>query len=196
MALTTVSDVKSKLKRRYLNFDNTRWTDAVIGNMITMAQKEIEMVTGMIFDNQTITQKFHSARLSYPTDTLQLDYYPIVSVTSLTIDGATKTNNKDYYIDSDLGIIYFENYLPETGYNNIVIQYSAGYSTPYAPAKNLCEDMVVYAMFKERETPPNLKKILSKEEAELTEKTELLDILYNIQHSFSILPTKIFLGEV
>jgi hypothetical protein len=201
MALTTISDVKATAKRRYLNFDyTTRWTDTIIGEIITEAQKDIEEYTGRIFDEQTITDTYSGYEQGGGYK-LQLNQYPITDITSVTINGTEQTENTDYYIlNSESGLLGFETELPSSSYNNIVIEYKAGYTTTDKRAKRLCEDIVILSMWMERETPPNLQTIIQDPKGEVYNRIDksdrMRDVVYDIQSRVEKLPRKTFYGGI
>jgi hypothetical protein len=197
MALTTATDVKAAAKDRYIQPDSIRWTDDKINNAITSAQLQIENETGYIFDQQTFTAKF-SGRKDGGTDILILDeYQPLLSVTSLTIDGTTQNENEDYFITNpDIGEITFQSPLTYDGLNNIIVEGTYGYNPVYQPAKDLCEDLVVLNIWLSRETPVNLKDILfsTSNDTNIPLKTEdnskLLKFVFDIQSKFNSLPKR------
>ena len=59
---------------------------------------------------------------------ITLNHYPVVSITSITIDG-TEISSDDYtLIDAKNGIVEFDYWLEDTGVNEIYVSYTAGYS--------------------------------------------------------------------
>jgi hypothetical protein len=208
--ITTPTDVKGYAQRRYLNFDyEVRYTDVVLGEMIRAAQKEIEEQSGRLFNAQEVEEKWNGEDLNGGT-LLQTKFYPILLMDSegmsvpitLTIDGTEKTLDTDYYVtDSNTGSINTENYLPFIDYNNVVLEYTAGYDPAHPMAKALCEAMVVYAMYMERETPPSLQNVIEQQDTGVYNKgtdkmDKLVPIVFDITTRFNKLPKKLFLGII
>lgn len=204
--ITTPDDVSSYAKRRYLNFDYTvRYQDTVLTEMILAAQTEIESITGHIFNAQSVKEEWHGEEIN--GGTLLQAHYPILLEDSegtslpvtLTVNGVELTLNTDYYItDSRIGNIKTENHLPSSGYNNVVLEYTGGYIPSHPMAKALCEAMVVYTMYLERETPPSLQTIVQDVSDEGTTKVDradkILPVVFDIQERFRKLPRRLFLG--
>jgi len=201
MALTTATDVKASAKDRYIQPDSVRWTDSKITSAITSAQLQIENETGYVFDQQTFTIKF-SGKKEFGKDVLILNkYQPLLSITSLTIDGETQTEDEDYYITNpEIGEITFTSPITYNGLNNIVIEGTYGYNPTYQPAKDLCEDLVVLNIWLSRETPVNLKDVLfsTSNDTNIPLKTEdnskLLNFVFDIQSKFNVLPKRLGVG--
>jgi hypothetical protein len=202
MALTTEADILLAAKRRYINPDATRWDTTAIESAIASAQKLIEDETGYIFDEQEFTQTLSGYELGGGY-TLLLDKYPIVEITTLAIEGFSLDEDDDFFItDPSIGKIGFEVTLPESGYNNVEIEGVCGYSPAHPTAKALCEDIVLYQILTNRETPPHLKTMLrsSSSTNNLTLKSDddsgLVDLVFDIQTRLAQLPHRTFIEVI
>lgn len=190
--LTSVSDVKAYAKRRYLNFDYTvRYPDAVITDIISECQQEIELETGYIFDKQSVSQDFFNET----NRNLLLDHYPVISVESLTIDG-TAQDITSLRLNQKSGIIYLEEPHPYVENEfDATVGYTVGYEPTHPQAKAVCNALVVYTMFMERETPPSLQTLIggnnensSSDKLQTNEK--MVSVVFDITSRLQKLPHK------
>lgn len=207
--ITTPTDVKAYAKRRYLNFDYTvRYTNTILLNMIKIAQENIERQTGYLFNPQVVNAKWSGNELLGGI-ILQTPIYPIIldqaeggSTPTLTVDGSELDLDSDYYVtDETIGLINTESYLPNTGYNNVTLEYTAGYLRALPTAKELCESIVTYTMLMERETPPSLQNIIDQTESGVYNKgtdkmDKLIQLSFNIDETQKKLPRRIFAGII
>lgn len=130
-ALTTVAAVKE-----YLRISSTDTTnDNSLERQINAVSEFIERFCDRHFEKTTYTHKFRGNG----RQKLLLNQYPILSVTSVKVDGSDAT---DYEILGEEGILYRENLWPWSGYRaglvgdpigsrpNIEVVYTAGYVLP------------------------------------------------------------------
>jgi len=107
--------------------------DAILNLYIDRAKDLIDSFLGFPLEQSTYTEKVEFQRYIIPKA------FPIISLTSLTINGEVQTLS-DYYIDKDSGIVYkMKDYrinLLCPGLADIV--YSAGYVSPYPGWVNEC----------------------------------------------------------
>ncbi len=103
MALITVEELKKQLTLQNVTFD---LSDEDLGLLLTNVTNELIGNT-----NVPITPTNHKSIIrDFKGDLLELDYYPIRSITSLKIGSKTLTND-DYILDDALGIVYFKSNL-------------------------------------------------------------------------------------
>ena len=103
MALITVEELKTQLEVQNVTFD---LSDEELGLLLTNVTNELIGNT-----NVPITPVSHKSIIrDFKGDLLELDYYPIQSITSLKIGSKTLTND-DYILDDALGIVYFHSHL-------------------------------------------------------------------------------------
>jgi hypothetical protein len=146
--------------------DLTEYADEELEELIEACQLFIEEQTGRIFERRTVTERFSR----FSGTRLQLKYYPILSVESLTID---ETGVSWYLKDPDLGIILFDTPIYGEGpfnLNNIVVNYT---TCPFLEdpdkvhpvARKLCADMCLQELLKS----PDGREIASVKEDDLAE---------------------------
>ena len=114
---------------------------------ITNSQNELEVRTGRKFNVQTITEYFnrHSGSL------IQLNYYPVTSITTLKIDDTTIAST-DYDLNLNLGSVYLHTALYNQGdsnLNNVEITYTTKAPDDAVLAKTLCADMALLNLRKQ-----------------------------------------------
>ena len=144
MAIITVEELQTEANNR--NIDITDYADSYLETLITTTQSFIEAETGGIFDIQTFTEK-QSGRTLNGGYSLLLPKTPLISIETITIDNETITEDTDFYItNGDIGLIEFENELPTTGLNNIIINYTAGYNPSHPIAVDIMYD-ILFASF-------------------------------------------------
>lgn len=190
MAIATTLDVYAEAERRYLKFDEDRYSEDVIEDMIDQAEAILEAETGQVWAPTTFTQYWNGSELG-PYQPLTLDHYPVLAATVLT-DGTTKTADSDYYLYEE-GIVKPGTPWPSTGWKNVQINYSAGRDSTdksYKLARAAVISLVVLTMFLSRETPSSIKLLVTQiEEGSTMETTsrETLNMVYDIQMKFNIL---------
>lgn len=201
--LTTIENVKAYAKRRYLNFDYTnRYPDDVITDIIEESQDQIETETGHIFDKQTPTDE----KFNYQGKTVNLNYYPVISVESVTINGKIQDLTK-IRVNKKAGILYLDKLdLMPFGWSrcdkkhDIITEYTAGYETPKPAAKALCTALTVYTMYLERETPPSIQNIIQDSNNDVNTKIDrsdkIIPVVFDIENRFKKLPKKAFQGMI
>lgn len=88
--------------------------------------QELERETGRIFVTRTITNEIHTGTGSRR---LELRYYPVTAITTLTVDGAA-VDSADYSLDSATGVITLLNgdTWSTLDVKNISCTYVAGYA--------------------------------------------------------------------
>jgi len=133
-ALTTLAEAKTYLKLNVTDYDST------IERLINAASEAIEKYCNRHFEKAIYTEwyKGHGRQL------LLLNQFPIVSVTSVTIDGSayTEGEDNDFTIDSEAGMLFRAVGWPGNRYyggltqdpmarrRNIKVVYEAGYVLP------------------------------------------------------------------
>ena len=107
--------------------------DAVLSLYIERAKDLIDSYLGFPLEQATYTEKVEFQRYVIPKA------FPIISLTSLTINGEAQTL-ADYYIDKDSGIVHkMKDYRFSTLCPGIAdIVYEAGYVAPYPGWINEC----------------------------------------------------------
>lgn len=130
-----INDLKNYLK---LNNVTSSLTDEELTLLYKYKINELEMELGV-----NIAPKNHTdfiSKLEF-NDKILLDYYPVLEVNEVIIDGEN-VNNGDYILDSEDGILYFKT----RRHGNIRINYTAGFNqTEYdSYIKTLIYDMIIY----------------------------------------------------
>ena len=99
--------------------------DDLIVDLLDAYNSEIEEYIGVTMLNSTYTESYDGDG----TDSLFLPHYPIISVTSLSIDGTALSivEDDDFYIYADRGLIKLDSDTFTTiDYRNVDIVYVAG----------------------------------------------------------------------
>jgi len=136
-ALCAVNDVKSDMG---IDLDDTG-KDIAIEALINAYSVAIEDHLHKKVINRDLTEEYDGDG----TTVLWVDYYPINSITSLTINGET-INEDDYYLYEKLGKIVLNGLVFTKGYQNVEITYNVGYgadtTTIPEPIKQSCVALV------------------------------------------------------
>jgi hypothetical protein len=110
--------------RTFLNIPSSQTgKDSLLIELINSYKDEIEQYLGVGIINTTYTEYYDGNG----TDCLFLKHYPIVSVTTLTIDDTAQTENTDFYIYGDEGYLKLEDDVFEADLHNVYIIYTAGW---------------------------------------------------------------------
>lgn len=138
--LCTISDVQALTQQTYSG--STTPTSTQVSAWITDISAEIEAWTGKKYASTTATAEKHSGN---GTVYIMTKYYPILTISSLTVDGTTLIQNTDYWIeDSNGGLIECAAQPIEraegdsSGHENISITYTYGLSAIPAYVKQFC----------------------------------------------------------
>ncbi len=100
--------------------------DDVLTSLLDEYNGDIENFIGVTMINTTYTESYDGD----DTDWIFLEHYPIISVTSLSIDGTALSivTDEDFYIYADMGEIKLDSTtFTSTNYKNVVFVYVAGY---------------------------------------------------------------------
>jgi uncharacterized phiE125 gp8 family phage protein len=121
--------------RAFLNITDSTMTDkdTLIESLLDAYNDMIEDYLGVPCINSTYTAEKYDGD---GTDTLFLKRYPIVSVTSLTLDAAVMAA-ADYLIYADKGFIRYDNGIFTKDYQNISITYVAGHGAARTNVSNV-----------------------------------------------------------
>ena len=133
MAYPTLADVKT-----YLGLTTTD-DDARLTLIISWTEALIHAYLGRNLNEATYTHKSYKP----VSDNIQLDNYPVSSITSITIDGETKTL-ADYDLVEDVGIVYGD----FTTGDFVTIIYVGGYATLPTPIED-CFYAIIEDRYKE-----------------------------------------------
>jgi len=114
--------------REFLNLTDAEHTDmdAALITILDSYNDEIQEYLGVTLLDSTYTESYDGDG----TDKLFLKHYPIVSVTSLSIDGTALSveTDDDFYIYKEEGYIKLDsNTFTTTDYRNVDIVYKAGH---------------------------------------------------------------------
>lgn len=147
LALLSLSDAK-----QYLNITNST-SDEELREFIVAATDIAERLTSRQLRRKTYTDTYTGS-----TQTINLRNTPIVSVTSVTENGATLTENTDYVVDTVLGILtrgtstqprYWK-----PGAGNITVTYVAGETNPSPTAQLLVKEITRHLWRTQRGASP------------------------------------------
>jgi len=78
------------------------------------------------------------------TNKFSLPNYPVNSITSLTISGTSYTQNTDYFLDSDSGVLSFYNSFQGLRPNLVDCVYNAGYSVLPSDLFSACLELITW----------------------------------------------------
>lgn len=113
--------------RTFLNIPTTQTgKDDLIIDLLDSYNAEIELYLGVTMINSTYTETYDGNG----TDSLFLKHYPIISVTSLTIDDTAQVLNTDYYIRESYIKLDDDTFTEDL--NNVDIVYVAGHGATRA----------------------------------------------------------------
>ncbi len=160
----SVESLTTRAERK--NVDLTEYTEEELEELIEACQLFIEEQTGRIFEKRTVTERFNR----FSGTRLQMKYYPVLSVESLTID---ETGVSWYLKDPDLGIILFDTPIYGEGHfnlNNIMVQYTTcpfleDPDKVHPTARRLVADLCLQELLKS----PGGKELASVKEGDLAE---------------------------
>lgn len=110
--------------RAFLNIPTAQTgKDDLLIDLLDSYNAEMEEYLGVAMINSTYTETYDGNG----TDSLFLNHYPIISVTTLTIDDVAQTLNTDYYIHGEEGYIKLEDDTFGDELNSVDIVYVAGH---------------------------------------------------------------------
>ncbi len=164
MALTTLDNLKG-----YLGITSTT-DDVLLGRMIESASDFVESVTDRTFaltSYNTVLDGIGGTRLLLPN-------YPIVSVSSLTIDGrsipaAASSQGSGYLFNSFKLTLCGGQYAFCRGQSNVVVAYQAGYATIPADIEQATIEMISLR-YKERDRIGMISKSIGGETVAYSQK--------------------------
>ena len=122
--------------------------DVILQRLITAMSQECRTFTGRNFDVQTYTEK--RSGKGYDQHVLFLREYPVVSITSLSIDSnavsARVGTGNGFTFTNELqnAAVALYGYTFPRGVNNIQVVYSAGYSSLPHDLTQSCIELVAY----------------------------------------------------
>jgi uncharacterized phiE125 gp8 family phage protein len=123
--------------RSFLNLPTAQTgKDSLLIDLLDSYNAEMELYLGVTMINSTYTETYDGN----DTDSLFLKHYPIVSVTSLTIDDTAQVLNTDYYIHGEEGYIKLEDDTFGDELNGVDIVYVAGHGTSRANVSNVLKN--------------------------------------------------------
>lgn len=142
--LCATSDVEAELQMTLSTL--TTPTLAQVQTWITEVTDKISEETGKKYASTTATSEKHDGD---GTPFVLLDHYPVLTITSLVVDGITLTASTDYWI-YDYGAGQLELKTPAipraeestSGHENIVVTYTYGFSAVPSAVKELCVVLV------------------------------------------------------
>lgn len=143
MALITLQELKEEAKTPRRGYTLTQqgnipgYSDTILTQEIQKAQSYIQKKSGRIFTEKTFTQKETNITKSM----IFLQYSPITEIMEFKINNIAVDENS-YDLDSQHGIIEFDNVQYEFGYT---ITYKASedpQSDYYITAKDICMDLI------------------------------------------------------
>lgn len=142
--LCAIADVQALVQKTYSG--STTPTSTEVTNWITDLSGVIADMTGYKYSSNTATSEKHDGN---GTPYIMLNYFPVLTVTSLVVDTDTLVANTDYWLkDADAGIIecltnpYMRTENNATGQQNITVTYTYGITTISKSLKQLCAVMV------------------------------------------------------
>lgn len=136
--LTTLANVKAEL-------DITDGTsDTVLRRYITSASKAAAHYCNRVFAVETVSERFLPCRWNQRTATLQLDRFPLITVTSVTEDGELLVVDDDYLVNSPNGQLTRVNDGNQACWPGLAmtVVYSSGYATVPADLEDAVIRMV------------------------------------------------------
>ena len=100
MTLITVEDLKTQLTLEGVSYDD--FDDSQLELLLNNIKNEIAGYT-----NAPITPTDHKMIIrGFDDDMVELDYYPVTCISNCKV-GSTTLQEKDYFLDETLGILYF-----------------------------------------------------------------------------------------
>jgi len=111
--------------------------DNLIISLLDSCNGRIENYLGVTLINSTYTEEYDGDEKS----TLFLKHYPIISVSSLTIDGTSQTEDDDFFVYNEEGYIKLDSdTFSSTDLHNVDITYSAGWGATRAVVPDVLKD--------------------------------------------------------
>ncbi len=115
--------------RSFLNIPTTQTgKDSLLIDLLDSYNTEMELYLGVTMINSTYTETYDGN----DKDSLFLKHYPIISVTTLTIDDVAQVLNTDYYIHGEEGYIKLEDDTFGDELSSVDIVYVAGHGAARA----------------------------------------------------------------
>jgi len=102
--------------------------DVVLAQIVEQVSGEIERKTGRVFRQRTVTE----VRDGHGRATLVLRAWPVISLTTFTIDDAAVTADA-YVLEAALGTVTLTSSVFAAGVGNVGLTYTAGYSDAARP---------------------------------------------------------------
>lgn len=115
-------------------------SDALLEQIITRASGVVSGITGRVWINEEIEEKFYFNYCEY-APALVLRRRPIITINSLVEGGSTLAEDVDFSVDNERGMLYRINYdsflnsVP--GSVGVVVDYNAGYTVGGSPPGNV-----------------------------------------------------------
>ena len=132
MAVKATTIVTLAQMRAFLNIPTAQTgKDALLIELLDAYNNKIENYLGVALINVAYTESYDGDG----SDSLFLNHYPIISVTSLSIDGTALSvvADADFYIYADTGLIKLDSAtFTTTDYRNVDIVYTAGHGAAIA----------------------------------------------------------------
>ena len=123
--------------RSFLNIpDAQTGKDSLLIDLLDSYNAEMELYLGVTMINSTYTETYDGNG----TDSLFLKHYPIVSVTTLTIDDTAFTENTDFYVHGEEGYIKLDDDTFTVDLNNVDIVYKAGHGAARTNVSNVLKN--------------------------------------------------------
>ncbi len=110
--------------------------DDLVVDLLDSYNAEIELYLGVTMINSTYTETYDGNG----TDSLFLKHYPIISVTSLTIDDTAQVLNTDFYLHGEEGYIKLDDDTFTEDLSNVDIIYVAGHGATRALISNVLKN--------------------------------------------------------
>ena len=147
--MSAYGDVTRTLTRSGITYADLGLADeaalaSLVADLNEQASETIDLYCGRDFGlHEAVTEK-HDGN---GRERIRLDGYPIISVTSVTLGGTALTEDTDYAILDDAGILERIDYGTWTeGKRNLVVVYTYGYSAAPGAIVGIVEDMVAGAL--------------------------------------------------
>jgi uncharacterized phiE125 gp8 family phage protein len=117
--VVTLSEMRS-----FLNIPTAQTgKDALLVELLNSYNAEMELYIGVTMINSTYTESYDGDGTAF----LELNHYPIISVTSLTVDSTELTEDDDFYVYKADGYIKLDSDTFDKDLQNIDIVYVAGH---------------------------------------------------------------------
>ena len=124
--------------RSFLNIPTAQTNkDSLLVDLLDSYNAEIENYLGVTLVNSPYTESYDGDE----TDYLFLKHYPIISVTSLTVDSTALTENTDFYVYKSEGYIQLDDdTFDDTDLQNVDIVYVAGHGATRSAVSNVLKN--------------------------------------------------------